>query len=131
MKKDGILNPQLCSAIAAIGHTEFLVIADPGLPIPQGVPIIDLSLVRGIPSFLDVLHAVQAELVVESYFIASEIKEASSALYQEIRSALPGMPEAEMPHEEFKKMLPLAKAVIRTGETTSYANIALVAGVNF
>ena len=33
MKKDGLLNPQILSAIAAMGHTEYLVIADAGLPV--------------------------------------------------------------------------------------------------
>ena len=131
MKKDGILNPELCAAIAAIGHNEFLVIADPGLPIPDGIPVIDLSLVRNIPRFMDVLNAVKEELVIESYFVAAEIKSQSTELYQEIQNALPGLPESDMCHEDFKKMLTKAKAVVRTGETTSFANIALVAGVNF
>ena len=89
MKKDGILNPELCAAIAAIGHTEFLVIADPGLPIPDGISVIDLSLVRNIPRFMDVLNAVKEELVIESYFVAAEIKSQSTELYQEIQNALP------------------------------------------
>lgn len=117
--------------IAGIGHTEFLVIADPGLPIPKGVPVIDLSLVRDIPKFIDVLEAVKEELVIESFFIATEIKTQSKNLYQQIRQSLPGLPESELCHEEFKRKLAQAKAVIRTGESTSYANIALVAGVNF
>lgn len=33
MKRDRILNPDLISSIAAIGHTEYLVIADAGLPV--------------------------------------------------------------------------------------------------
>lgn len=131
MKKSGILNPELCAVIAEIGHTEFLVIADPGLPIPKGVPVIDLSLVRDIPKFIDVLEAVKEELVIESFFIATEIKTQSKNLYQQIRQSLPGLPESELCHEEFKRKLAQAKAVIRTGESTSYANIALVAGVNF
>ncbi|WP_195542878.1 D-ribose pyranase [Massiliimalia timonensis] len=131
MKKSGILNPELCAVIAGIGHTEFLVIADPGLPIPKGVSVIDLSLVRDIPKFMDVLEAVKEELVIESFFIATEIKTQSKNLYQQIRQSLPGLPESELCHEEFKRKLAQAKAVIRTGETTSYANIALVAGVNF
>ncbi|MBS7175469.1 MAG: D-ribose pyranase [Clostridiales bacterium] len=131
MKKSGILNPELCAVIAGIGHTEFLVIADPGLPIPKGVPVIDLSLVRDIPKFMDVLEAVKEELVIESFFIATEIKTQSKNLYQQIRQSLPGLPESELCHEEFKRKLAQAKAVIRTGETTSYANIALVAGDNF
>jgi D-ribose pyranase len=34
-------------------------------------------------------------------------------------------------HEEFKRLVARAKGVIRTGECTPYANIALVAGVTF
>ena len=58
MKKDGLLNPQILSAIAAMGHTEYLVIADAGLPVPSGIPVIDISLIRGIPDFGAVLHSV-------------------------------------------------------------------------
>ena len=51
MKKDGLLNPQILSAIAAMGHTEYLVIADAGLPVPSGIPVIDISLIRCGTSF--------------------------------------------------------------------------------
>ena len=131
MLKTGIFHPQLLRVLGEIRHKDLLVIGDAGLPIPKGVPVIDLSLVRGIPSFLDVLHAVREELVIESYFVASEMETVSGALYQKVREELPGLPESRMPHEDFKKALASAQAVIRTGETTSYANIALVAGVNF
>lgn len=131
MKKDRILNPELIAQIAAIGHTEYMVIADAGLPIPQGVKVIDLSVVRGVPTLLQVLDAVEEELVSESYILASEMPSKSPELYIQTRERLSGRPEIQVPHEEFKKMTQNAKAVIRTGETTSYANIILVAGVNF
>jgi D-ribose pyranase len=34
-------------------------------------------------------------------------------------------------HEEFKARLSKARGVIRTGETTPYANLGLIAGVTF
>ena len=42
------------------------------------------------------------------------------------------MPEASL-HlaEELKKMSEYARVIIRTGETSPFANIVLVAGVNF
>ncbi|MEG0897919.1 MAG: D-ribose pyranase [Ruthenibacterium sp.] len=131
MKKDRVLNPALIASIAAIGHTEYFVIADCGLPIPEGVPVIDLTLVRGIPKFTDTLRAVCDELVVESYVLASEMEVKSSALYSETKSILQDKPNSVVPHEEFKKLTQKAKVIVRTGETTSYANIILVAGVNF
>ena len=48
MKRDRILNTNLISEIAAIGHTQYLVIGDAGLPIPKGVNVIDLSLTKDV-----------------------------------------------------------------------------------
>lgn len=131
MKKDGLLNPQILSAIAAIGHTEYLVIADAGLPVPSGIPVIDISLIRGIPDFGVVLCSVIDEMVVESFIVAEEMADKSQATYGTVIEALPQVPFRCIAHEEFKEMAAKAKAVIRTGETTPYANIILVAGVNF
>ena len=131
MKKDRILNPDLVRAIAAIGHTEYLVIADAGLPVPKGVPVIDLSLVRGIPTYLDVLKAVSEELVIESFIIADEMEPVNPVVCGETKKVLEGLPYTTVSHEELKKLSKEAKAVIRTGETTSYSNVILVAGVNF
>ena len=131
MKKDGLLNPQILSAIAAIGHTEYLVIADAGLPVPSGIPVIDISLIRGIPDFGVVLCSVIDEMVVESFIVADEMADKSQDTYGTVIEALPQVPFRCIAHEEFKEMAAKAKAVIRTGETTPYANIILVAGVNF
>jgi D-ribose pyranase len=131
MRKDGILNPELEAAIASLGHTEYLVIADCGLPIPEGVPVVDLSLVRGIPTFTQTLDAIKNELVIESCICASEAQEANPGLLSEIKSLLPGVPSKTVPHETFKELTGRARAVVRTGEYKSYANIILVGGVNF
>ena len=131
MKKDGLLNPQILSAIAAMGHTEYLVIADAGLPVPSGIPVIDISLIRGIPDFGAVLHSVIDEMVVESFIVADEMADKSQDTYGTVIEALPQVPFRCIAHEEFKEMAAKAKAVIRTEETTPYANIILVAGVNF
>ena len=56
-----------------MGHTEYLCIADCGLPIPKGTKTVDISLTAGIPGFLDVLQAVNTELVTEQAIVASEI----------------------------------------------------------
>lgn len=131
MTQDGILNSELCAAIAGIGHTEYFVVADPGLPLPSGVKVIDLALTRGIPSFLDTLKAVSGQLVIESYVLAEEMKTASPELHDKTCEVLKGLPHRYVPHEELKKMLKSAKAIVRTGETTSFANVVLQCGVNF
>lgn len=44
MKRHGILNSHISKVLTDLGHTDMVVIADAGLPIPDGVPRIDLSL---------------------------------------------------------------------------------------
>ena len=131
MKKDRLLNPEIISSIAALGHTELFCIADCGLPIPEGTKTIDISVTAGLPKFLDVLKVVMSELVVESAIVTSEIDEVNAGLMADMQEILGDMPVARMSHEDFKKQLPKAKCVIRTGETSSYANVLLVGGVNF
>ncbi len=131
MKKQGILNPQLSRVIAELGHTDALVIADAGLPIPAGVERIDLALVGGIPSFMDVLDAVLNEMQVERVTIAREMQNKSPQLYAQIGSTMKTCPVREVPHEEFKLLTAKARAIVRTGEFTPYANIILYSGAVF
>lgn len=125
MKKSGILNAPLSALIARLGHTETVVIADCGLPIPRTTPVVDLALVMGIPRFADVFDALAKEIVIEHATIATQTP-------SEIRDLLPqDITPTEVDHEEIKKLLTDAAFVIRTGETTPYANVILHCGVAF
>lgn len=134
MKKGGILHPLLAQAVATLGHGDLLVVADAGLPIPPGPVRIDLAYAPGRPPFLDVLEVVLEELAVEEALLAHEIRERSPGLHRTLEEWLgrfPGLRLAYIPHEEFKARLAQAKAVVRTGEFTPYANVLLRAGVVF
>ena len=131
MKNKGLLNPEMLDAVASLGHTEYLVICDVGLPIPDKVKRIDVSIVQGTPSLQAVLKAVESELVVESYIIASEIEEKNPACLSAIEATLKDIPRAKVTHEEFKRLTKTARYIMRTGEASPYANVILVGGVNF
>ncbi|NIT59553.1 MAG: D-ribose pyranase, partial [Aliifodinibius sp.] len=60
----GILNGKLSRIIAAMGHTDKLVVCDCGLPIPRNAVMVDLALTNNIPSFRDTLMAILNELHV-------------------------------------------------------------------
>ena len=47
MKKGQLINGQISELIATLGHTDEIVIADAGLPIPITTQRIDLALTRG------------------------------------------------------------------------------------
>ncbi len=73
MKKQGILNSHISKILADLGHTDTIVIADVGLPVPDGVPKIDLALTLGSPSFEETVNAVASDMEIEKIVIAEEI----------------------------------------------------------
>lgn len=131
MKKSGLLNQPLSTVIAGMGHTDALVIADAGLPIPASTERIDLAVSAGVPGFLDVLRAVLSELKVERAILASEIKVKAPQMHAEILKLLGDIPVEYVVHEAFKAQSANAQAVVRTGEHTPFSNVMLVSGVAF
>lgn len=130
MKKQGVLNSEIASVLAKLGHTDTIVIADCGLPIPEGVKRIDLALKKGQPSLIDTLETVLEDMEVEHITLAEEIKLQNQLVQSKTVQLFDG-PTSYVPHEEFKQLTKNAKVVIRTGETTPYANVILRSGVIF
>jgi D-ribose pyranase len=130
VKKTPLLNIALSQLIASLGHGDSVVIGDAGLPVPPGVLLIDLALTRGVPGFMTTLQTVLTEMQVEHHVLADELPLHSPQLAQQI-DALGVADKRTLSHADFKRMTHSAKAVIRTGEFTPYANIILVAGVVF
>ncbi|WP_425806727.1 D-ribose pyranase [Desulfitobacterium sp. Sab5] len=131
MKKIGILNSEISKVISELGHTDKIVIGDAGLPIPAQVKRIDLALKQGVPSFIETVETVLQEMQVETAYIAKEMGEVSPSKKEELTSLLPGIAIKTMTHEELKVLTREAKAIIRTGEFTPFANVVLEAGVIF
>ena len=133
MKKNAVLlNAGILSAIAEMGHTETLTLGDCGLPIRGNAKRIDLALKPGVPGFIETLQTVLTDLQVEKAILAEEIRSVSPQMERQILACLgDNVPVEYVPHETFKLLSEGSKAVVRTGEQTSYANIILVAGVPF
>ena len=131
MRKRGLLQHALAGTIASMGHTDLLVIADAGLPIPPGVTCIDLAVRCGLPPMLDVTGAVADELQVEEIIIAEELVERDEALPSALRELFPDAGFRSVSHDELKRLTAQARAVVRTGECTPYHNVILVSGVTF
>ncbi|WP_313469806.1 D-ribose pyranase [Carnobacterium sp.] len=131
MKKNGTLNSEIDKVLADLGHTDQLVIADAGLPIPNGVKKIDLALALSDPPFQKVLDLLLAEMVIEEVTLADEIKTDNAEQLEQIKQKLPSKKINYVSHEEFKQLSKYAKAIIRTGEATPYSNIILQSGIIF
>ncbi len=131
MKKTALLHARLSGLIASLGHGDALVISDAGLPVPAGTLCIDLAVSRGVPSFLQVLEAVLSELQVESAVFAKELWGRNPVVAEALSRALAGVPCGTIGHEAFKRRSASARAIVRTGECTPFANVMLLAGVVF
>ncbi len=131
MKKIGILNRPISTIIAGLGHMDTIVVSDAGLPIPTETQRIDLVLKEGTPSFLETVGVILEEMQVERALVAEEMLEVSPKIHKELKKLLGDVPIGTIQHTEFKKLTREARAVIRTGEFTPYANVILVAGVIF
>ena len=133
MKRQGILNSDISRVLSYMGHTDCIAIGDCGLPIPDEVERIDLALAFGVPTFMDTLKVVKQDVKIEKIVLAEEIKTANPKVLAEIEELFKGEDiEVEyVTHVELKKQTKDCKAVIRTGETTPYANIILQSGCIF
>lgn len=128
MKKSILLHAELSHLVATLGHGDAVVVADAGLPVPPGVRCIDLAVTRGVPSFHQVLAALLSEMQVEHAVHATEL---AAPLAAQLAEALGPLPLQAVSHADFKQLTGHARAIVRTGEFTPYANVLLYAGVVF
>jgi D-ribose pyranase len=125
MLRTGILNPYVLDLVARIRHTNTLVIADRGFPFWPQLETVDLSLVDDVPTVLQVFDALAANFVIGRVWAAREFNAHNSvarlaALQKRIGDRL-----VFEPHLVFKKRVPSAIGLIRTGDTIPYANLII------
>jgi D-ribose pyranase len=124
-----ILNPHVLSLLARVRHTNALVIADRGFPFWPQIETVDISLSDDIPTVLQVLAAVRKDFqVVRAYMAKEFLKHNIAGTKAQFQTGLEGIPTKFEPHIEFKKRVPGALGLIRTGDTVQYANMILVSG---
>jgi len=129
MLKTGILNPQIQSLLARVRHTNTLVIADRGFPFWREIETVDISLVDNMPTVLDVLAAIRPNFVIGQAWMAEEfLRTNDDATRARFTAAMAGLPINYEAHATFKRRVPAALGLIRTGDTTLYANMILESG---
>ncbi|WP_116136288.1 D-ribose pyranase [Trinickia diaoshuihuensis] len=135
MKKTDLLNSALSRVVATLGHGDMVLVADAGMPAPHGAgpEIIDLALTPGVPDLATTIRVLLTEMQVESHIVASETLARGDAWLSRVSSEWAEAIGARqvVTHEELKRLSHRARAVVRTGECTPYANLMLVAGVTF
>lgn len=129
MLTSGILNPYVLSLVARVRHTNALVLADWAFPSWPGLETVDLSLVEGVPTVLQVLKALVPGWKCGEAYMAEEFRAHSPMEIQHAYQAALGSTRLTFePHDLLKRRVPGAVGLIRTGDVTLYGNIVLVSG---
>jgi len=131
MKKTKLIQSDLSYVIATLGHMDTLVIADAGLPIPSETLRIDLALTQGVPGAIQTLDVILDEMQVEKVILAEEVQDRNPKFLAAVQTLLPNVPVEFVTHSQLKVRTADARAVVRTGEFSPYANLILVSGVVF
>ena len=114
-----------------MGHTDTICVADCGLPIPNNVEKIDITISIGKPMFLEVISEISKNMEVERITLAKEIIDVNAPVLEGIKDLFPKAEIEFVSHEELKAISSKCKAIIRTGEATPFANAILHSGVIF
>ena len=123
-----LLNPHIASLVRRIGHTEMLLLADKGFPVPNLEMVVDVSVFPDVPTIPQVLVALRHEFDFDRMILAQEMREASPSRVKELERMHPDVPLEAMPHDEFKCVAACCKGCIRTGDAAPYSNLILVCG---
>ena len=126
MLQTGILNPHLLDLLARVRHTNTLVIADWAFPYWPEIETVDISLTRGIPTVLDVLDILTPVFKIGRIWQANEFVTSNTVeVVDRFSNSFGKIPLTREAHVDFKKRVPLAIGLIRTGDPTAYGNIIL------
>lgn len=126
MLQSGILNPHVLNLLARIRHTNTLVIADWAFPFWPEIETVDISLTLGIPTVLDVFDLLTPNFKIGRIWQAEEfLANNPSEKVEAFARSFAEIPLTREPHVDFKKRVPGAIGLIRTGDPTPYGNIIL------
>ena len=125
MLRTGILNPHLLDLVSRIRHTNTLVISDRGFPFWPQIETVDISLIDDVPTVIQVFAAMKENFDYSHVLVAEEFKTSNSAeKLAELQSQVGDTLQFES-HVALKQRVPGAIGLIRTGDTTQYANMII------
>lgn len=124
-----LLHPELARAIREVGHTDMVLLADKGFPLPAGVSVVQLAVSPDVPTIPDVLDAMLSDVFgFDRLVVADEMAQASQERVDLLKAKYPETPIEHVPHEQFKQYAACCRLAIRTGDATPYANTIAVCG---
>jgi D-ribose pyranase len=125
----GILNRDLAALLSKMGHGDQFLVCDAGFAIPDGIPVVDLSLAPNVPMVDTVLEVILQYFSVEKILFAKEQKDTNPVkLLKLIALFGDSIVQETISHDELKKQCHSVKGVVRTGDFSAFTNLILVSG---
>lgn len=128
MKKTGILHPEISRLIADVGHTDYIVLADKGYPIPKQTNRINVGITDDTPTIPQLLKVIETEMAIDRIIVTKEMTALSPARLQHLQETYPSIKFEEVTHLELKALTKDAAGAIKTGDTCAYGNLIIVSG---
>src|SRR5438270_13855018 len=82
MLVEGFVNPHVLSLVARVRHTNSIVIADAAFPFWPQIETVDISLIKGVPTVLQVAETLLASWKCGEIVMAEEFKTHNTRQHQ-------------------------------------------------
>lgn len=125
MRKGKLLNGELLKCISRMGHGDIIVVASATFALPEGVEMLDLSLVEGVPSMDLVLEAIATELDVEAVTLPEEQTKVDEDACERMKTIFGEISLEKPTYRQFKILAKNAVLVVRTGSGGLYDHAIL------
>lgn len=121
-----LLHPETYRLFAQAGHTDLITVCDRGFPVPRGPERLDLAVADDLPTVLDLLGLLAPLFPPARLVVPEEARLAAPGRLAALGDLLPDTPLDFLPHAAFKDLAATARATVRTGDATPYANVIWV-----
>ena len=130
MRRGGILNVKLATAIAQMGHDDIMLVTDAGFNQTYDDRVIDLALIPGIPDLFTVLKAIRREMWVEEFALIADTATHNPVVSDGVAAIFPDAKAGTRPNDWFHgECQARAKWIVRTGAWLPWGNVALISGI--
>ena len=131
MRRGGILNVQLVTAIAQMGHDDIMLVTDAGFPIEYPDDrVIDLAVLPNVPDLMTVLKGIRQEMWVEKFALIDDAKQNNPNVTNGVAEIFPDAEATTQPNNWFhQEGYHDAKFIVRTGAWLPWGNVALISGI--
>lgn len=125
MVKHTVINAQLSAALSHARHGDAIILCDANMPVPNDCPVLDLSLVRGVPSLVQTLKSILNDFVAERYQVFELMPQYNPEMFETLGNMLERIPGGTISKEKLQDLMPKAKVVVRTGDFGSCCTMVL------